>query len=330
MPITKKWSAFPSTTATTAGDSLVGLHSGVNERFLVSAAPSASAVALWDANSNISASNVLKGYATTETAAGTTVLTVASKYNQYFTGITTQTVTLPVAATLALGQSFYIVNNSTGVVTVQSSGANTIQAMDSGTALLVTCILTSGTTGASWSASVLFANTNVTGSGKMVLQSSPLLVTPNIGAATASSITFQGSTGILGNYANAVTFTPTFTFATPGDLSVSYSIQTGRSWQIGALFLISYTIRFTPTYTTASGQARFGGIAISGGSYNWVLGVSESSGITFAGTQLVATIPGNYIVVNYQGTGVASTALSTTNFVSGVQYTLIISGMYGT
>lgn len=330
MAITKKWSAFPSTTATTAGDSLVGLHSGVNERFLVSATPSASAVALWDANSNISASNVLEGYATTATAAGTTVLTVASKYNQYFTGITTQTVTLPVAATLALGQSFYIVNNSTGVVTVKSSGANTVQAMESGTALLVTCILTSGTTAASWSASVLFANTNVTGSGKMVLQSSPILVTPNLGVATASSITFQGSTGTLGNYANAVTFTPTFTFATPGDLSVAYSIQTGRSWQIGALFLISYTIRFTPTYTTASGQARFGGLAVSGGTYNWVLSVNESSAITFAGTQLVATIPANYIVVNYQGTGGASTALSTTNFVSGVQYTLIISGMYGT
>ncbi len=112
--------------------------------------PGASKFAGWDANSNLSANNFLAGYATTATAAATTTLTVASAYQQYFTGITTQTVVLPVTSTLALGQSFWIVNNSTGVVTVQSSGANTVKAMAAGTGLLVTCILTSGTTAASW------------------------------------------------------------------------------------------------------------------------------------------------------------------------------------
>lgn len=98
-----------------------------------------------------SASASFLGYTTTATAAGTTTLTAASTYQQYFTGATTQTVTLPVTATLNLGFSFRIVNNSTGVVTVNSSGGNAVVAMQPGTQAIVTCILTSGTTAASWS-----------------------------------------------------------------------------------------------------------------------------------------------------------------------------------
>lgn len=116
----------------------------------VTTIPTATSFAGWDANSNFSANSLIEGYATTATAAATTTLLVVSKKQQYFTGSTTQTVLLPVTSTLILGQQFYIVNNSSGVVTVQSSGANTIQAMAANTTLLVTCILTSGTTASSW------------------------------------------------------------------------------------------------------------------------------------------------------------------------------------
>jgi len=92
----------------------------------------------------------LGGYTTTATAAGTTTLTVTDNYNQYFTGSTTQTVVLPVTSTLVLGRSFRVVNLSTGAVTVQSSGANTIAVVAPGTSAIFTCILTSGTTAASW------------------------------------------------------------------------------------------------------------------------------------------------------------------------------------
>lgn len=106
-----------------------------------------------DANGTLALTSDVIGYATTATAAGTTTLTVASAKNQYFTGTTTQTVVLPVTSTLVLGQQFRIVNNSTGLVTVQSSGANTIQVMGgSGTELVLTCIAITGTGTASWSA----------------------------------------------------------------------------------------------------------------------------------------------------------------------------------
>lgn len=89
-------------------------------------------------------------FETTATAAGTTTLTAASKVNQLFTGTTTQTVVLPVTSTLTLGRQFFIINNSTGVVTVNSSGGNLVQTLIAGENTLLTCILTSGTTAASW------------------------------------------------------------------------------------------------------------------------------------------------------------------------------------
>jgi hypothetical protein len=122
----------------------------------------------------VSANTVIPGYTTTTTAAGTTTLTVSSAQQQYFTGTLNQTVVLPVTSTLVLGQSYTIVNNSTGVITVQSSGANTIQAMAAGTSLTVTCILTSGTTAASWNGQYTIESSG----------SSPLITTYTSGSGT--------------------------------------------------------------------------------------------------------------------------------------------------
>ena len=102
-----------------------------------------------------SANNFLAALTSTATAAGTTVLTVNSNHTQEFTGSTTQTVTMPVTSTLTAGQQYYIINNSSGVVTVQSSGGNTIQALAANTSVLLTCVSTSGTTAASWQSSYL-------------------------------------------------------------------------------------------------------------------------------------------------------------------------------
>jgi hypothetical protein len=94
------------------------------------------------------------GYTTTATAAGTTTLTATSTATQFFTGVTTQTVVLPVTSTLTQGQQFTIHNNSTGAVTVQSSGLNTVATADANTTTILTCILTTGTTAASWDADI--------------------------------------------------------------------------------------------------------------------------------------------------------------------------------
>lgn len=106
----------------------------------------------------VTASAVAPGYTTTATAAGTTTLTAASTQFQFFTGSTTQTVALPVTSTLTTGFTFAVANNSTGVVTVQSSGANNVLVMGPQSTAQFTCILTSGTTAASWSVQTTYAN----------------------------------------------------------------------------------------------------------------------------------------------------------------------------
>jgi hypothetical protein len=133
-------------------------------------------------------SGAVDGYATTATAAGTTTLTTASMYQQFFTGSTTQTVTMPVASTLYTGQKFRVVNNSSGVVTVQSSGANTIYAVPAGGDVIFTCILASGTTAASWD----YKNATLAGGGGKVLQ----VVNARFVTSASNSTSTYAATGI--------------------------------------------------------------------------------------------------------------------------------------
>jgi hypothetical protein len=122
----------------------------VLNKFKISIGGAARLISVEDANANISHNNVIEGSASTVTAAGTTTLTVASPYTQYFTGASTQTLVAPVTSTLTLNQSWYIVNNSTGAVTINSSGGNLIKVLPANGSGLLACILTSGTTAASW------------------------------------------------------------------------------------------------------------------------------------------------------------------------------------
>lgn len=101
-------------------------------------------------NYPLEAPNFISGYATTATAAGTTTLIVASKYQQYFTGSTTQTVVMPVTSTLVTGQSWLIVNNSSGNLTVNASDSSLILTMTPNTQAVITCISTSVTSNAGW------------------------------------------------------------------------------------------------------------------------------------------------------------------------------------
>lgn len=68
------------------------------------------------------------GVTSTATAAGTTTLTRSSTMVQVFTGTTTQSVTLPAANLYGsgIGVSFIIKNRSTGTVTINRAGSDTI------------------------------------------------------------------------------------------------------------------------------------------------------------------------------------------------------------
>lgn len=150
--------------------------------------------------STLTNTNLTLGFATTATAAGTTILTVTSAQIQEFTGSTTQTVRMPVTSTLTVGHQYYIINNSSGVVTIQSSGANTIQSLAANTSCLLTVVLTSGTTAASWqSAYITDGGLSPPGPAGTVLWSDgsawiPTTATyPNVATSTGTQLRADGT-----------------------------------------------------------------------------------------------------------------------------------------
>ena len=58
-------------------------------------------------------------------------------------------------------------------------------------------------------------------------------------------------------------WTPTFTFASPGNLSVAYATQAGRYFKLNTLVLCLMRLRCTPTFTTSTGAISIGGLPIA-------------------------------------------------------------------
>lgn len=294
---TIKWSSFPSSATLQAGDKLVGLHAGLNYQLPVSFAPSPSTMMMYDANSNSSANNYISSSASTVTSAGTTTLTVASPYAQYFTGTTTQNVVMPVVTTLTLNQAWKIINNSTGIITIKSSGGNTITTLTAGASATITCIALTGTDATSWSISYSTAVT-------------PFTVLSNL----------------------------VFTFATPGDLSVAYSIRNMYYDRIDSLVNFRVNLTCTPTFTTASGAASITGLPITSnatsGSGSLSFGYLIGTGTTlpantsiFAG--LIVTNSTSIALNALTSTGSGTFAgLTTSNFTSGNQIQISLNGFY--
>jgi len=130
--------------------------------------------------------NIKMGFTSTATAASTTTLTASSNYYQRFTGVTTQTITLPVTSTLVTGVSYEIENASTGNLTVNSSGANLVITVIPGFTVQCMCIGTTLTTAADWDAEYNeFAA--ITGSGAVVLATSPQISSLGVGTAASGT-----------------------------------------------------------------------------------------------------------------------------------------------
>lgn len=105
-----------------------------------------------------SADNFINGATLVATAAGTTVLDIDSTYAQIFTGATTETVELPDVTTLPqIGYGYLLMNDSSGVVSVVSSGSNAVATIPAGSWAFVVAQLLTGTSAASWSARVISA-----------------------------------------------------------------------------------------------------------------------------------------------------------------------------
>lgn len=144
-----------------------------------------------------------------------------------------------------------------------------------------------------------------------------------------SSVTSDART-ILAN-AEVGTWTPTFNFATTGDLSVSYSTQYGYYIDFGDVVWVNCLLVATPTYTTASGTFRILGLPATPAANAYLSPVSHNSTISYpAGKTMLAATAETFGGVRLFATGSASVsaALSTTQMPSGSAMSIGFSGIY--
>jgi len=140
-----------------------------------------------DANGNVSANSFTPGWTSNTTASATTTLTVISSYYQRFVGTLTQTVILPDATTVSLGQGFILDNDSTGNVTLLASGGGALGTTVPGMAAFIFCENNSTAAG-SWSGYMFVPGAGP--SGAVTWGTSGL----NMGGGTLSGATWAGST----------------------------------------------------------------------------------------------------------------------------------------
>jgi hypothetical protein len=260
--------------------------------------------------------NIKMGYATTATAAGTTTLTVASNYRQFFTGSTTQTVVLPVTSTLVTGIAYEIENNSTGLLTVNSSGGNLVGTIPAGVCAHAVCIGTTLTTAADWDWDYI-STSAITGTGAAVLATSPTLATPILGAASATSITVAAgaagtpsitttgdtNTGIFFPAADTIAFTEGGVEAMRIDSSANLQFNSGYG-SVATAFGCRAWVNFNGTGTPAiRGSGNVSSITdVNVGRYT----------INFTN----AMPDTNYAVVTGQGDNVAANTVGNTSPIS--------------
>ena len=236
------------------------------------------------ATSAPAAAAALLGFTTTATAAGTTVLTNTSTQYQLFTGATTQTITLPVTSTLGTGWTFHIVNNSTGNLTVNSSGGNLVATVIPQTTAMVTCIGTTLTTAADWE----FGFTDfgsVTGTGAVVLGTAPTIT----GAVSANATSGNGA--IVGQQtfrlaADVTAFGPAI-----GDFfgaTSAISLEASSVYEIIIYAVMTKTTAGTATFTLTASSAPTRMVGVYQGSP--VTGIAAGAPINgFTGSQGATT-----------------------------------------
>jgi hypothetical protein len=112
-------------------------------------ASTASTLAQRNAQANLLADAFIPGSTSTISSAVTITLTVDSTETQIVTGTIAQTMVLPTTSIVA-GQQFKAINNSSGSLTVQSSGLNTIVTVGSTQTAILTALIATPTTAAHW------------------------------------------------------------------------------------------------------------------------------------------------------------------------------------
>lgn len=135
----------------------------------------------------------------------------------------------------------------------------------------------------------------------------------------------------LSDTVTRTTFTPTITFATPGNLTVAYTAQQGAYVKVGPMVLFWYAVTFTPTYTTASGNLQLSAPPVAPTDPVWSWPISNLALPTWPAshTQVVARAQSSTVIlISALGSGVTQSNFTTTQIVSGTQVVISFSGFY--
>jgi hypothetical protein len=175
-------------------------------------------VMLRDSNANSAINNLVPGWTSTVSAAGTTTLTVASSYFQRLTGTTTQTFHLPDATTLTVGTSYLFDNDSTGNLSIVDNGSNAIETVAAGGYCFL-FLESSSTANGSWGKAGLIPGEVNWGTNSLNLGGSTIITN---GTWQGTNIaTSYGGTGLTGfSAANNAIYSTSSSALTAGTLPV--------------------------------------------------------------------------------------------------------------
>lgn len=277
--------------ANLAANSVIGNNTGsaaTPTALALASAATASAVAIRDGNANARYNNLIKNFQTVASAAGTTTLTVSSPYRTQITGSTTQTVVLPDATTLVVGQEFMVINRSSGNVQVNANGGGAVQTMVGGSFATFT-VTAIGSAAGSWDA----AYTAAGGSGSVTTVS---VVSANgfagsvANASTTPAITLSTSvTGVLKGNGTAISA------ATNGTDYVNNSNFVTRETPSGTINGSNATFTLANTPVAGTEQVFLNGILLEPGAGNDY----TISGATITMLTTMIPVSGDKLRVNY-------------------------------
>jgi hypothetical protein len=240
----------------------------------VTSSSGANSVVLRDSNGNASYNNFIAGAIAVTATGGTTVLTAASARTQILVGSTTQTFRLPDATTLALGQSFIFVNNSSGLLTVVNDALATIDTLPFGSVTQLGALSTSTVAG-TWGAyaflpgSYDFNNTTATFNNAAISNAvwNGTVIGPTYGgtglvsfAAANNAIYSTSSTALTAGTLPVAAGGTGITSTTPYAIIAGGTTSTGTLQQVSSLgssgqVLTSGGAGTLPTWQTPSGGA---------------------------------------------------------------------------
>ena len=173
----------------------------------------------------------------------------------------------------------------------------------------------------------------------LVFSTSPSITTPTlVGDATLSTgnlvigtsgkgIDFSATAGtgtseLLADYEEGI-WTPAFTFATPGDVAITYGVQIGTYTKVGRMITVAFRITTSAfTWTTASGALQITGIPFASRTLTNMRWHNPCSfnGITkvlYTQFQLQLNSASSTIVANMSGSGQSQSGVNAADLPTG-------------